>query len=247
MKQRNAFNQTAYKTYKNLFEAIKSKSKKNHYSLKILQFKYDIKKRWNVMKEIIGKAKHSKKSNFPQKLKIGNKIKTGENEIANEFNKYFADTGPSLAKHIPKSSIPFESFLKRVNTLPSQSLSINQLKDAFFSLKANKSPGADEINFNVIKVFKKFCGTLKYLFDLSLQSEVFPDLMKVAIVLPIFKTGDIAGISNYRPISVLPCFSKILERVMYNRLYKYLKKNITPTTVWLYKKTTLQNMQLLSL
>ena len=139
LKKRNAFNETAYKTYKNLFEAIKRKSKKNHYSQKILQFKYDIKKRWNVMKEIIGKAKYSKKSNFPQKLKIGNKIKTGENEIANEFNKYFADIGPSLAKNIPKPSIPFESFLKRVNTtMPSQSLSANELKDAFFSLKTNK-------------------------------------------------------------------------------------------------------------
>ena len=60
-----------YKTYKNLFEAIKPKSKKNYYSQKMLQLKYDIKKRWNVMKEIIGKAKYSKKSNFPQKLKIG--------------------------------------------------------------------------------------------------------------------------------------------------------------------------------
>ena len=56
----------------------------------------------------------------------------------------------------------------------------------FFSLKANKSPGADEINFNV-KVFKKFSGPLKYLFDLSLQSGVFPDLMKVAIVLRYLK------------------------------------------------------------
>ena len=85
------------------------------------------------MKEIIGKAKHSKKSNFPRKLKIGNKIKTGEDERANEFNKYFADIGPSLAKDIPNSSIPFESFLTRVNTnLPSQSLSINELRDAFF-------------------------------------------------------------------------------------------------------------------
>ena len=85
------------------------------------------------MKEIIGKAKHSKKLNFPQKLKIGNKIKTGENEIANEFNKYFADIGPSLAKDVPKPSITFEIFLKRVSTtLPSQSLSINQLKYAFF-------------------------------------------------------------------------------------------------------------------
>ena len=50
------------------------------------------------MKEIIGKAKHSKKSSFPWKLKIGNKIKTSKNEIANEFNKYFADISPSLAK-----------------------------------------------------------------------------------------------------------------------------------------------------
>ena len=78
------------------------------------------------MNEIIGKAKHSKKSNFPWKLKIGNKIKNGEDKIANKFNKYFADIGPSLAKNIPDPSMPFESFLKRVNTtLPSQSLSKN--------------------------------------------------------------------------------------------------------------------------
>ena len=51
---------------------------------------------------------------------------------------------------------------------------------------------------------------------------VFPDLLKIAIISPVFKTGDTAGISNYCPISVLPCFSKILERVMYNHLYKYL-------------------------
>ena len=152
LKKRNAFNETACKAYESLFKAIKRKSKKNHYSQKILQFKYDIKKRWTVIKEIIVKAKHSKKSNFPPKLKIGNKIKTGEDEIANEFNKYFADIGPSLAKNIPDPSIPFEKFLERVNnTLSSQSLSINELKDPFFSLKTNKSPGADEINFNVIK------------------------------------------------------------------------------------------------
>ena len=109
---------------------------------------------------------NSKKSKFPQNLKIGNKIKTGENKIANEFNKYFADIGPSLAKNIPKPSIPFESFLKRVNTtLLSQSLSINELKDAFFFLKTNKSPGADEINFNIIKhCVGELCGPLKYLF-----------------------------------------------------------------------------------
>ena len=72
------------------------------------------------MKEINGKAKQSNKLNFSWKRKIDNKIKTGEDEIANEFNKYFADIGPSLAKNIPDSSMPFEKFLKRANTtLPS--------------------------------------------------------------------------------------------------------------------------------
>ena len=175
------------------------------------------------MKEIIGKAKHSKKSNFPRKLKTGNKIKTGEDGIANEFNKNFCRYWPIFSKKVLNPSTPFESFLKRVNTtLPSQSLSINELKDAFFSLK-KKSSGADEINFNVIKhCFGELCGPCKYLFDLPLQSRVFADLKKIAIVSPVFKTGDNVDVSNYYPISVLPCFSKILERVMYNHLYKYL-------------------------
>ena len=90
--------------------------------------------------------------------------------------------------------------------------------------------------FNVIKhYFGELCGPFKYLFDLSLRSGVFPDLMKTAVVSPMFKTGDTADISNYRPISVLPCFSKILERVMHSRRYKYLtdQKIFTLTTVWL--------------
>ena len=62
------------------------------------------------MKEIIGKAKHSKKSNFPQKIKIANKIKTGENEIANEFSKYFADIGSSLAKISPSHQYHLKVF-----------------------------------------------------------------------------------------------------------------------------------------
>ena len=83
-----------------LIKTIKCESKKPHYSQKILQFKYDIKKRCTLMKEIIGKAKHSNKSKFLWKLKIDNKIRTGEDEIVNEFNKYFVDIGPSLAENI---------------------------------------------------------------------------------------------------------------------------------------------------
>ena len=69
------------------------------------------------------------------------------------------------------------------------------------------------------------CEPLIYLFNLSIEKGVFPDDLKIARVTPIYKGEGSSDVSNYRPISVLPCFSKILERIMYNRLYKYLIEN----------------------
>ena len=63
---------------------------------------------------------------------------------------------------------------------------------------------------------------LKYLFGKFIEKGIFPNALKIARVTLLFKVGDPTDMSNYRPISVLPCFSKILERNMYNRLYKYL-------------------------
>ena len=104
-------------------------------------------------------------------------------------------------------------FLKRINTtFPSQSLLINELKDAFYSLKTNKASGADEIKFDVIKhCLGELFGPLKHLFDSSLQIGVFPYLLKIDIVSSVFETDNTADFRNYRPISVIPCFSKFLN------------------------------------
>ena len=96
----------------------------------------------------------------------------------------------------------------------------------FFSLKTNKSPGYDNIHVNVIRnVYNEVKTSLMNILNLSLNPGLFPDSMKVTKVTPIFKKGEKSGISNYRPISVLPCFSKILKRIMYNRLYDYFSTN----------------------
>ena len=63
---------------------------------------------------------------------------------------------------------------------------------------------------------------MQYLFNLSFEKSTFPDNLKLAKVTSVFKAGNNTELNNYRPISVLPCFSKILEHVMYNRLCKYL-------------------------
>ena len=73
----------------------------------------------------------------------------------------------------------------------------------------NKSTGADETSFNVIKnCFGELSDILSYVFGLSLQTGIFPDSLKIAKVTPVFKTDDLNEISNYHPISALPSFSK---------------------------------------
>ena len=109
---------------------------------------------------------------------------------------------------------------------PENALSINELKDAFYSLKTNKSPDYDGISSNIIK---QYFGTLNrplhYIYNISLQTGVFPEEMKIPRVTLIFKGGEVSDLGNYRPISVLCCFSKFLEKIMYNLLYKHLLNN----------------------
>ena len=143
---------------------------------------------------------------------------TSEIGIANEFNKFFTNIRSELARKISTASRTFESFLNKINiTMPADSITINELKKAFFFLKANKSPSYDEISSNVIiNCFSKLNDPLKYLFQKSIEKGIFLEALQIAIVTPLFKRGDPSNISNYRPISVLPCFSKILDRIMYN-------------------------------
>ena len=63
------------------------------------------------------------------------------------------------------------------------------------------------------------------MFNLSIEKDTFPNDLKIAQITPIYKGEDSSDKSNYRPISVLPWFSRILECIMCNCLYKYLIKN----------------------
>ena len=66
---------------------------------------------------------------------------------------------------------------------------------------------------------------LTHICNVSLSSGIFPDKMKTAKVIPVYKKGDPKSYGNYRPISVLSCFSKVLERIVYNRLSDFLNKH----------------------
>lgn len=185
-----------------------------------------MKKTWGTMKEIIGKARTRHKS-LPKKLIVGGKDVLEPSQIARKFNNYFVNVGPTLAGKIGHSNGSFTDYLNRTDKIfPEHPLTISELKDAFFSLKSNKSSGIDEINVNVVKkCFGHLATPLGHIFNLSLSQGIFPEHLKIAKVTPIYKKGEETELGNYRPISVLPFFSKVLEKIMYNRLYKYLTEN----------------------
>ena len=164
---------------------------------------------------------NSTQSSFPKKIIHKTKTITYVHLIANYFNSYFTEIFPNLANEIEKSSINIEGYIKKCNSTQAEhSLSINELKDAFFPLGINKSPGFDGISFTVLKnCFGALHKPLLHVFNLSIIKGVFSDDLKIARVAPVFKGGDEKDLENYRPISVLPCFSEILERIVYNRLY----------------------------
>ena len=102
------------------------------------------------MKEILGKCT-TKSSTLPTKITVNKQITDAE-KIADEFNKLFINIRTDLGNKILNASKPFDSYITKANTsMESQPSSINELKEAFFSLKINKSPGHDGVSFNVIK------------------------------------------------------------------------------------------------
>lgn len=94
------------------------------------------------------------------------------------------------------------------------------------TLKPSKSVGFDDIQTNIIKKSIHLIATpLLHAINLSLAQGIFPEELKKSVVKPLFKTGDKSKTENYRPITLVPIFSKIYERVMFSRLEKFLNKN----------------------
>jgi hypothetical protein len=216
-----------YITYKNNFEKLRKNAKKNYYSDLLSKHKHNSKRIWQLMKEITGKNKPNSIS-APSAIKIQNELVNEPNKVAFEFNKFFSSVGTTLSSKIPYlNNKSVDEFIEPPNsTLNYSDLTYIEFETAFKSLKRNKAIGADCINGNI--VIDSFDALKDILFKIcksSIAQGSFPDSLKVAKITPIFKSGDHTNITNYRPISVLPVFSKILERIMYNRVYNYFVDN----------------------
>ena len=101
-----------------------------------------------------------------------------------------------------------------------EELNFDKSEEVFQSLKQDKAVGFDDLSPNII--INGYDTILFHVFKIWIQQGIFSDSLKIAKVTPILKSGDKDNKSNYRPISILPAFSKVLEIIVYNRFYNHL-------------------------
>ena len=148
--------------------------------------------------------------------------------IAENFNDYFVKIGPNLTKVIPTHHNSLRTFLKQrcSASVFLDPVTDDEVLNEVKQFDANKSSGHDDISRKVVKAISCYIvKPLTHIFNLSFLTGKIPDALKIALVTPVYKANDKYTFSNYRPISVLPCFPKILEKLIYKRTIRFINKH----------------------
>lgn len=213
-----------YRRYRNFCNSLLKKLKTSYEKIELEKAANNPKKTWNIIKDITHLKQYKKP---PTELLKSNA--TDEINAINEVNAYFSDIGQSLAKQILQnhditrdSGIPKHIHTRSFVLLDTDD---NEVHKVINNLKSDSAAGLDGIAIKFIKMTKHIIiPYLTHIFNMCFKNGVFPDLFKKSLIHPIHKGGNRDVVGNYRPISVLPALSKILEKLMNSRLTNYLEK-----------------------
>ena len=112
------------------------------------------------------------------------------------------------------------------NNITDINVSIQEISDIIQILHPNKASGPDVISHKMLKLCPNSIALpLQIIFNKSLHQSKYPTNWKLTHVIAVFKKGDSSLQSNYRPISLISCVGKIMERVIYKHVYNYLHQN----------------------
>ena len=224
-KPKNDTCSTKYVKFRNLFNKLKKVSKQQYYSELLAKYKGDVRKTWDVLNTIIGRKKD--KSSTSDIFTVNGNTESNSLKIADCFCKYFTNIGQTLAEQIPTSPISFDKYLTEPNSKsiylnPTDS---NEILTILSKMKGKQSMGHDRLSSQILKQIKNYINKpLAILINRSMAEGTIPDSLKIAKVIPIYKNKDKQIFNNYRPISLLPSTSKILEKVIHKRVYMFLTK-----------------------
>ena len=161
-------------------------------------------------------------------LNIEGNILSNPHEVGNKFNTFYTTIAQQLVNKLPPAKTNHKNYL--TNAIPEtffmSPTTPDEVETLIKNLNVSRSSDIYDITVKIIKIVGPHISMiLSYIFNKSFSSGAFPPKLKYAFVLPLHKGGSKLIVSNYRPIFILPIFSKLLEQLMQIRSVKFLNSN----------------------
>lgn len=211
-----------YFIYTRTLKKIITSVQKTENSKRIHNAKNKCKSVWDVIKKY---TTADCNKNTIDNLRINDTNVTEPQSIAEAFNDFFVNSvNKNCSENVGTTNdIGIDNLESSIFLTP---VDVQELLKIICSLKNSKAVGHDGICTEIIKKCMHYIvHPLLYAINLSLDQGIFPEVLKKSIVKPLYKKGDPCKLDNYRPVTLIPIFSKIFEKVMFIRLNNFLEKN----------------------
>ena len=234
MTKKEPFNdtlKTKYCKFRNYVSNTIKSAKTSYLSKKFEECKSNNNEKWKFITNLITKKDTEQSPSLIKKQDdAGTTIEITEpSEIVESFNEFFVSVGEKLASTLPESPRSFDYYFEQVpenRYFEFYEIGPPEILSIIDSLETKKATGHDMISTRAIKENRStLLPVLVELVNLIIKCSHFPDSIKIARVKPLFKKGCKYDMTNYRPISILSCISKIAEKVLCNQIREHLENN----------------------
>ncbi len=217
-----------YRKFSNKFSKLIKAAKKRYIQEKLLKYNKSCRKTWQFINEILNRKR--KDLPIPRKLLKDNRVINDPKEMAQVFNQFFAEVGQNLADEIPahrrSSLLDTMNYDVRFPTSKFNGCTAQEIASIISKMNERKVGGFDEIPVKLLKlVSSEVSPILARFINEALSTGKYPDSLKIAKIIPIFKKGNREEATCYRPISLLSVINKIFERIIYHRLNDHFRNN----------------------
>ena len=235
------FKHTNYECWHNMYLHLRNEvqyktkaAKANYYEAQVEENKNNPTKLWQTLKSL-GTSSRSKCNSKNIGLKIDNEMCFDKVKVAEQFNNFFTTVASSLVNKLPQGTGTFgdahvSSFYQgkgvTANAFCLKEVNVDNINIILNSMSANKATGLDDLSPRFVKDGARVIAPMiTHIVNMSIRQGIIPDDLKRARVIPIHKKGRRTDPSMYRPISILSTISKVMEKVIHDQVFTYLKTN----------------------
>ena len=213
----------SYSAYCKGLKALIQLAESMYHRRRFFDLRSDMRKKWRHLNNLLGRGNQSTEVN---NLLIDGVEISDQVEIGDSFSDFFSSIASKLQVLLPS---PDEGFGLKIDRNPQSLMKFNQITEGEIIVSLNEvknNSALSAIPSKFLKMFPNlFAKLLAPLFNDCINYSYYPNILKKATIVPIFKGGDRCQIGNYRPISLLPLINKIFESLLYSRLYDFFQEH----------------------